>query len=250
MAPHVVSCSVPEYGVSFEKDAQYKRAPVGRPIMPYYHEATDSATFPISEATGQLAFPFPRPRGFCIWMTGLPSAGKTTLGGSLARQLTALNHGVEVLDGDEIRRGLSSDLGFDRDSREAHSRRVAFVARLLVRHGAIPVVALISPYASSRAAARQLIGNFVEVYLPTPLEVCEQRDVKGLYRRARRGEIAHLTGVDDPYEPPRNPDIVVDTTRGSPDESASFVLRELGRLGWLPPPIPVTALRGRGAHGP
>ena len=141
---------------------------------------------------------------------------------------------MELLDGDEVRRGLSADLGFDRTSRETHARRVTFVAKLLARSGAIPIVALISPYRTSRARAREEIGHFVEVYVSTPIEVCQQRDVKGLYRRAFAGEIKEMTGVDDPYEPPENPDIVVDTLSLSPAQSAEFILRELERLGRIP----------------
>jgi adenylylsulfate kinase len=174
------------------------------------------------------------PTAFCLWMTGLPSSGKTTLARETSALLRARGWLVEVLDGDEIRRGLSADLGFDRAGREGHAARVAFVAKLLVRNGVVPIVALISPYASSRARAREEVGSFVELYLSTPIEVCEQRDVKGLYRRARAGEIKEMTGVDDPYEPPRSPDIVVDTSRISPRESAEFVCAELVRLGRLP----------------
>jgi adenylylsulfate kinase len=173
------------------------------------------------------------PPGFCLWLTGLPSAGKTTVGRLLADRLAARGWYAELLDGDEIRRGLSADLGFDRASREAHAGRVAFVAKLLARNGAIPIVALISPYRSSRAKARAEIGRFVEVYVSTPLAVCEQRDVKGLYQKARRGEIKEMTGVDDPYEIPEHPEVTVDTERGTPAESADFVLAELERLGWL-----------------
>jgi adenylylsulfate kinase len=171
--------------------------------------------------------------GFCIWLTGLPSAGKTTIAHEITPMLRARGWFAELLDGDEIRKGLSADLGFDRKSRETHAGRVAFVAKLLARNGAIPLVALISPYRTSRAKARSEIGRFVEVYINTPLEVCEQRDVKGLYKRARAGEIKDMTGVDDPYEPPEAPDIVVDAVRLSARESAEFIVRELERLGWL-----------------
>jgi len=174
-------------------------------------------------------------RGFCVWLTGLPSAGKTTIARELLPLLRSEGRFADLLDGDEIRRGLSADLGFDRRSRETHAGRVAFVAKLLARNGAIPVVALISPYRSSRARAREEIGRFVEVYINTPVEECERRDVKGLYRRARAGEIKEMTGVDDPYEPPEAAEIVVDTLRWSAPESARYIRAELGRLGWLPP---------------
>ena len=174
------------------------------------------------------------PEGFCLWLTGLPSAGKTTIGRVLVERLRARGRFVELLDGDEIRKGLSADLGFDRASREAHAGRVTFVAKLLARNGAIPIVALISPYRTSRARARAEIGRFVEVYVNTPLEVCERRDVKGLYRRARAGEIHEMTGIDDPYEPPEHPEITVDAVKLRPEESAAQNLLELERLGLLP----------------
>lgn len=170
--------------------------------------------------------------GYCIWLTGLPSAGKTTIAKELVPLLRARGWGVELLDGDEIRRGLSSDLGFGRVAREAHAARVTFVAKVLARNGVIPIVALISPYRTSRARAREEIGRFVEVYVSTPIEVCEQRDVKGLYKKAREGTIKEMTGVDDPYEPPEKPDIVVDTLNRTPVESAQFILSELEHAGW------------------
>ncbi|MCI4319037.1 MAG: adenylyl-sulfate kinase [Thermoplasmata archaeon] len=175
--------------------------------------------------------------GFCLWLTGLPSAGKTTIAKALTPKLKARGWPVELLDGDEVRMGLSADLGFDRKSREVHASRVTFVAKLLARNGAIPIVALISPYASSRAKARSDIGAFVEVYVTTPLEVCEQRDVKGLYKKARAGVIHEMTGIDDPYEAPTNAEIVVDTVAGTPDESAEYILHELERLKWIAPAV-------------
>jgi adenylylsulfate kinase len=172
---------------------------------------------------------------FCLWLTGLPSAGKSTTAREVAELLRARGWPVELLDGDEVRRDLSPDLGFDRAARETHANRVVFVAKLLVRNGVVPIVALISPYASSRARARQQIGRFVEVYVATPLAVCEQRDVKGLYRRAREGAVRDMTGIDDPYEPPTSPEIRIDTVERSPRECAQMVVGELERLGWVAP---------------
>ncbi len=169
--------------------------------------------------------------GFCIWLTGLPSAGKTTIAKALVPQLRARGWNVELLDGDEVRKGLSADLGFDRKAREIHASRVTYVAKVLVRNGVVPVVALISPYASSRARARTEIGSFVEVHVTTPIEVCEERDVKGLYKKARAGEIKEMTGVDDPYEVPEHPDLTIDTIHFTPEQSASAILDHLERTG-------------------
>jgi adenylylsulfate kinase len=176
------------------------------------------------------------PRGFTVWMTGLPAAGKSTLASLLRDRLVAEGRLVEVLDGDEIRKGLSRDLGLSREDREEHARRVSFLAKVLSRNGVVWVVALISPYRASRESARETVGrdSFVEVYVRAPLGVCESRDPKGLYARARRGEIANMTGIQDPYEEPLAPDILIDTERATPDESADLLvakLREAGLLG-------------------
>ena len=171
-------------------------------------------------------------RGFCLWFTGLPSSGKTSIAKATMLLLRERGWNVELLDGDEVRKGLSADLGFDRAGREAHAGRVSFVAKVLARNDAIPIVALISPYATSRARARAEIGRFVEIYVSTPVDVCEQRDVKGLYKKAREGLLREFTGVNDPYEVPEHPEIRVDTIDRTPDESARYVLAELDRLGW------------------
>jgi adenylyl-sulfate kinase len=166
-------------------------------------------------------------RGFCIWLTGLPSAGKTTIAKELQPRLQAMGRYAELLDGDEIRKGLSADLGFDRKAREMHASRVTFVAKVLARNGVIPIVALISPYRSSRAKARADIGSFVEVYVNTPLELCEQRDVKGLYKKARTGQLTNFTGVDSPYETPERADIHIDTTKMTAEQAADLIVEKL-----------------------
>jgi len=170
-------------------------------------------------------------RGVCVWLTGLPGAGKSTVASLVAERLRAEGRPVEVLDGDAVRQHFSRDLGFSREDRLENIRRVAYVAHLLVRHGVYVIVALVSPYREGRAAARALIGdeNFLEVYVRCPLEVLVRRDPKGLYARALRGEIPAFTGVSDPYEPPESPDLVLDTDREPPEASARRVLDLLAR---------------------
>jgi adenylylsulfate kinase len=174
-------------------------------------------------------------------MTGLPAAGKSTLAKLLQKRLldgSSSNSGsryVEILDGDEIRRGLSRDLGMSKEDREEHARRVSFLAKVLARNDVISIVALISPYRKSREEARETIGRdrFVEVYVKASLNTCEKRDPKGLYAKARRGEINNMTGIQDPYEEPENPDIVIDTEKLGPEECADMLIKELLKLGYL-----------------
>jgi adenylyl-sulfate kinase len=151
--------------------------------------------------------------GATLWFTGLPAAGKTTLTVELERKLVSRGRAAYRLDGDTVRRDLCGDLGFDRDARAENVRRVALVSRLLADAGVLALVALISPYTADRELARQLHDAlslpFFEIFVDTPIEVCQQRDPKGLYEGARRGEVAALTGVDDPYEPPARPDLRV-----------------------------------------
>lgn len=168
-------------------------------------------------------------------MTGLPASGKSTLASLLRDRLVGEGRLVEVLDGDEVRKGLSRDLGLSREDREEHARRVSFLAKVLSRNGVISVVALISPYRASRESARETIGRerFVEVYVRAPLAVCEGRDPKGLYAKARRGEIANMTGIQDPYEEPLSPDILIETERSTPQESADLLVSKLRELRFI-----------------
>ncbi|MEV6673492.1 adenylyl-sulfate kinase [Streptomyces sp. NPDC051162] len=163
--------------------------------------------------------------GATIWLTGLPSAGKTTIAHALAGRLRDEGHRVEVLDGDEIREFLSAGLGFSRADRDTNVQRIGFVAQLLAAHGVKVLVPVIAPYADSRAAVRkrhQEQGTgYVEVHVATPVEVCSERDVKGLYAKQAAGEIAGLTGVDDPYEEPADPDLRIRTHEQSVAESAA-----------------------------
>jgi adenylylsulfate kinase len=172
--------------------------------------------------------------GFTIWFTGLSGAGKSTLANLLAEQLRERGKRVELLDGDEVRQNLSSGLGFSKADRDANIRRIAYVAKLLSRNGVVAITAAISPYRDIRDEARAEIKNFVEVFVDCPLEVCEERDIKGLYARARAGEITQFTGISDPYEPPINPEVTVHTDRESPGQDVSTIVEALGTLGYLP----------------
>lgn len=171
--------------------------------------------------------------GLTIWFTGLSGAGKSTLATLLAERLRGMGRRVELLDGDEVRRNLSSGLGFSKADRDANIRRIAYVAKLLSRNGVIAITAAISPYREIRDEARAEIGTFVEVFVDCPLEVCEQRDVKGLYAKARSGEIQQFTGISDPYEPPENPEVHLHTDRENPEQDAGIILDKLADLGYI-----------------
>ena len=149
--------------------------------------------------------------GLCVWLTGLPCAGKSTLALHLAEHLRSRGRPVALFDGDEVRKNLSLGLGFSREDRHANILRVASAARGAMQNGGLAICALVSPYAHSRQEARRTVGaeRFIEVYVDTPLEVCEARDCKGLYAAARAGKLEHFTGVNDPYEPPLKPEVVV-----------------------------------------
>jgi bifunctional enzyme CysN/CysC len=163
-------------------------------------------------------------RGLTVWFTGLSGAGKTTICRAVATELLVTGLQVEVIDGDVIRNHLCKDLGFSKEDRDENIRRIAFVAQVLTRNGTITLVSAISPYRAGRELARRTIGNFMEVYVSTPLAVCEVRDPKDLYQKARAGKIHGFTGIDDPYEPPLNPEMVCDTDRESTRESSLKVV--------------------------
>jgi adenylyl-sulfate kinase len=171
--------------------------------------------------------------GFTVWFTGLSGAGKSTLSILLQERLAERGRGVEILDGDVVRTHLSKGLSFSKEDRDTNIKRIAFVCSLLTRHGVATISAAIAPYREARAWARKEIGNFVEVYVKCPLEVCRQRDVKGLYKLADEGKLKGFTGIDDPYEEPENPELVVETDKETPEQSVQRILVKLEELGYL-----------------
>ncbi len=190
-------------------------------------------------------------RGFTVWFTGLSGAGKTTIAQRLEPVLRTRGLPVEMLDGDVVRTNLSKGLGFSKDDRDTNIRRIGFVANLLTRNGTAVIASAISPYRDIRDENRALIGDFVEVYVRCPIDVLAERDVKGLYRKALAGEIANFTGVSDPYEEPLRPEVVVDSSTETVDESLAKVVGTLEELGYLPAArIEAVASNGRdGADG-
>ena len=171
--------------------------------------------------------------GFTIWFTGLSGAGKSTLSEVIERRLREQGRNVEVLDGDIVRTHLSKGLGFSREDRDTNIKRIAFVCSLLTRNGVACISAAISPYRDTRDWARREIGNFVEVYVKCPIEVCRQRDVKGRYKLAYEGKIKEFTGVSDPYEEPVHPELVVETDKETVEESVARIFARLTELGYL-----------------
>ena len=176
-------------------------------------------------------------QGFCIWFTGLSGSGKSTTAEILVSMLLEFGKQISLLDGDVVRTHLSKGLGFSREDRDTNILRIGFVASEIVRHGGVAITAAISPYRSTRNEARKLVGpeNFITVFMDTPIEVCESRDVKGLYARARRGEITGFTGVNDPYEPPIEPELALHTVDISPEENARKIINYLKERGFLLP---------------
>jgi adenylylsulfate kinase len=184
--------------------------------------------------------------GACLWFTGLPGAGKSTVAEVVVDELRRRGHRVELLDGNEVHENLSKELGSSKDDRDTNIRRIGWVAAVLARNGVVAVTAAISPYREIRDEVRAQIDHFVEVFVDTPIEVCEERDTKGLYAKARAGKILHFTGVSDPYEPPLAPEVRVVTHDRDVAASAAQVLSYLEesgltRPGPAPRPEPATA---------
>ncbi|MGL5077572.1 MAG: adenylyl-sulfate kinase [Waterburya sp.] len=172
-------------------------------------------------------------RGVAVWFTGFSGAGKSTIAEALTDKLKSYGCQLEVLDGDEVREHLTKDLGFSKEDRDTNIRRIGFVAKLLVRNGVIVLVPVISPYRAIREEMRANIKDFVEVFVNAPLSVCEERDVKGLYKKVRAGEIKQFTGIDDPYEPPNNPEVECRTDIEELDESVAKIFNKLKELGYI-----------------
>ena len=176
----------------------------------------------------------PEQKGFTVWFTGLSGAGKSTIAEMLFHEFQARGLKTEILDGDEVRKNLSKGLGFSKEDRDANIMRIGYVANLLTRNGVATICCPISPYKQTRDANRELIGEFVEVYVYATIEeLAEHRDPKGLYKKALAGEIEHFTGIDDPYEAPENPELVVDTMVEEPQASLGHVLDKLVELGYI-----------------
>ncbi len=176
-------------------------------------------------------------KGFCLWFTGLSGSGKSTLARLIEKELIDRGMHVELLDGDEIRQNLSKGLGFSKEDRDTNIRRIGYVAHLLERNGVVSITAAISPYRAIRDELRSRMRTFFEVYCECDLDELERRDVKGLYKKARAGEIKNFTGVDDPYEAPLHPEVKVNTHDESVEESFGRILCTLEERGLIPPPV-------------
>ncbi len=172
-------------------------------------------------------------QGFTLWFTGLSGAGKTTCSRIVEKELRARGQKVEMLDGDVVRENLSKGLSYSKEDRDTNIRRIGWVCEVLSRNGVIAITAAISPYRAVRDENRSRIGRFVEVYAKCPIEVLAERDVKGLYKKAMAGEIKNFTGIDDPYEEPLNPEIVIESDRETPEQSAQRIISCLEEMGYL-----------------
>jgi sulfate adenylyltransferase len=185
------------------------------------------------------AYPPRHRQGFCLWFTGLSGAGKSTTAEILAVRLLEHGRQVTVLDGDVVRTHLSKGLGFSKEDRDTNVRRIGFVAAEIARHGGGVICAAVSPYRATRNECRAMVGagRFIEVYVDTPLEVCEARDTKGMYALAREGRIKNFTGIDDPHEPPLSPELRIDTVGLTAEENAEIILSRVIELGFVLPPL-------------
>ena len=194
-------------------------------VIPHQHEITKEDRRSLNEH-GSLI----------LWFTGLPSSGKSTIANELEKKLITMGTRTYILDGDNIRMGLCKDLGFSEEDRGENIRRIGEVSKLFVDAGCIVLSAFVSPYIKDRDGVRELVadGEFVEVFVDAPLEVCEERDVKGLYKKAREGVIKGFTGIDDPYEAPLNAEITIDTSKLSLEEGVDVILQYLEAKGVLP----------------
>jgi adenylylsulfate kinase len=172
-------------------------------------------------------------KGVVVWFTGFSGAGKSTIADALTAKLKSEGYQLEVLDGDVIRENLTKDLGFSKEDRDTNIHRIGFVAQLLARNGVIVLVPVISPYRAIREEMRAKIDNFIEVFVNAPISVCEERDVKGLYKQARAGKIKQFTGIDDPYEPPTNPEVECRTDLEELTESVDKIFTKLQESGYL-----------------
>jgi sulfate adenylyltransferase len=181
------------------------------------------------------SYPPKHRQGFCMWFTGLSGSGKSTTASVLTPLLHEVGRQVTMLDGDVVRTHLSKGLGFSKEDRDTNIRRIGFVAAEIVRHGGVAICAAVSPYRATRNDVRNMVGTdrFLEIFVDTPLEVCEDRDVKGMYARARRGEIKGFTGIDDPYEAPRNAEINLNTVDHTPEENAFLIIEKLKEFGFV-----------------
>lgn len=172
-------------------------------------------------------------QGFTLWLTGLPCSGKTAIANQVAKELKKRGLKVERLDGDIVRKSLTKDLGFSKEDRFKNIERVTFVAKLLSRNGVIVIASFVSPYNEIREMSRREIGDFVLTYVKCSLDVCIERDNKGLYKKAIAGEIKNFTGISDPFEEPINPEIIIETDKDSPEECRNKIIKKLEELGYL-----------------
>lgn len=172
-------------------------------------------------------------KGFTLWFTGLPSAGKSTLADVVADKLEKMGLKVERLDGDIVRKSLTSDLGFSMEDRRKNIERVTFVAKVLTKHGVVVLASFISPYRNVRRKSRKEIGNFVEVFVKCPLKVCIERDTKDMYKKALKGEIKDFTGISHPYEEPENPEIIIETDKNNVEECVEKIIGDLKELEYI-----------------